>query len=161
MASSKGRCPFPENVDGRVVVALVGHATRTGPDAVAQGDARIAGAADMTALTGRKPRVDVVHDGPSLRRHMMQPLDEVPKAQIRHLAAPQGFHASEIQRLQHDAVILRAELMRQIPMKRLTHMGHALMHTRQMAPSTAYDGASRVVCGRAYGWPARWSPAPA
>ena len=117
MASSKGRCPFPENVDGRVMVALVGHATRTGPDAVAQGDARMKGAADMTALTGRKPWVDMVYDRPSLHSHVMQHLDEVPKAQIRHLAAPQGFHALEGEGFQHDAVIPCAELMRQIPME--------------------------------------------
>ena len=82
MASSKGRCPFPENVDSRVVVTLVGHATRTGPDAVAQGNARIEGATDMTALTGRNPRVDMVHDSPPLRSHLMQNLDEMPEAEI-------------------------------------------------------------------------------
>ncbi len=115
MASSKGRCPFPENVDGRVVIALMGHTTRTGPDTVAQGDACIAGAADMTKLTGGKPRVDMVHDGASLRSHLM--------------------------------VILRAELIRQIPMECLTHMGHALMHTRQMALSTRMMARATLCAG--------------
>ena len=31
----------------------------------------------------------------------------------------------EVEGLQYDAVILRAELMRQLPMERLPHMGHA------------------------------------
>jgi hypothetical protein len=37
-AFSKGRCPFPIDVDRRVVVALMRGPIGTGPDAVAQGD---------------------------------------------------------------------------------------------------------------------------
>src|ERR1043166_6339136 len=100
MASSKGRCPFPENVDGRVVVTLMGHSTGTSPHTVPQGDERIEGAADMTELAGWKPGVDMVHHRASLRSDLMQDADEIAKAQIRDFAPPQGFHALQVERFE-------------------------------------------------------------
>ena len=123
MAFSKGRCPFPIDVDGRVVVALVRGPTGAGPDAVAQGDEQIEASADMAALTGRKPGVDVMHDGAGFLRHIMEPLDKRAEAQVRHFAAPQGLHAVEGQGSQHNAVVLLAELVRQFPEEASLRLG--------------------------------------
>ena len=97
----------------------------------------------MTELTGRKPLVDMVHHRASLRSDLMQDADEIAKAQIRDFAPPQRFHPLQVERFEHDAVILRTELLRQIPVERLTHMGDTLVDAGQrLSGSSAVVGAA-------------------
>src|SRR5882724_12039983 len=80
---STGRCPFPENIDGGIHIALMRDATGTGPHPVTQRDEGIEGATDMTELARRKPWIDMPDHGPRLVCHLMQNLDEGAEAQVR------------------------------------------------------------------------------
>jgi hypothetical protein len=134
MTSSTGRCPFPINIRGRVLVSAV-HRTAllTGPDTITQHDMVVHMATDRAQLGGGKPRVNVVYHRTQFGRDMMQDLNERAEAKIRNLAAPQGFHPLEIERLQRDMVVLGAQRAGKIPMKRFPYMGHTAMHTSKMS----------------------------
>ena len=130
--SSKGRCPFPENVARGVLVPMVHRAAWTAPQTISECDGVVEMSTLSTELGRGEPWVDVMHNRACLCGHMMQRLDEPPKAQVRDLASPQGFHAMQVEGFQHDAVILGAQLVGQLPVKRLAYIGHTLMDTRQM-----------------------------
>ena len=51
---------------------------------------------------------------------MMQDLHKRAKAQVGDFAAPQGFHALEVERLQTPCVVLGTEIVRQLPVEGLT-----------------------------------------
>ena len=94
-------------------------------------------ATDATEFCGRKPRIDMIDHGPRFRGDMVQDINKRGEPQIRDLAAPQRFHATQVQGLQGDVVILLTQLPGQVPVEALAEMGHTAMHTGQMLPSFA------------------------
>src|SRR5713101_357662 len=130
---STGRCPFPKNIGRRVVVPAVrGPTPCAGPDAITQRDMVVDMATSRAQFGGRKPGIKMMHNRPCFRRDMMQHLHKCTKAQIGDLATPPGFHTLEIERLEGQVVILCTEIVCQVPVERVSHMGHTFMHTGQM-----------------------------
>ena len=128
------RCPFSENIDRRIVVAPMRDATvRARPYTVPQGDRLIETSTHRTQLGRREPHANMVHNRSRLAGHMVQRVHKRRKAQIRDFAAPQGFHALEVQRLQGNEVVVCTEIMRQLPMERPALVSHVFMHAAQMA----------------------------
>ena len=84
-------------------------------------------ATHMAAFGRGKPRVDMLHHRAMLGRNMMQDVNEGAKPQVRDLAAPQGFHALEVEGLQADGVVLETEVVRQLPVKGLPETCHTAM----------------------------------
>jgi hypothetical protein len=79
---------------------------------------------------------------------MLQNLHERGKPQVRDLAAPQGFHALEVQGLQADGVVLVAEVVGKTPMKGMPYLGDTLMDTSQMRLGTAAIAGTRPLSGQ-------------
>lgn len=131
--STTGRCPFPVNIRGRVLVTVMGRITAIArPHAVSEGDMGIESATDAAQFCGRKPGIDMRHDRPCFRRNMMQDINKRGEAQIRDLATPERLHAAQVQRLQTDMVILLTQLVGEIPVEALPEMRGPTMHTGQM-----------------------------
>ena len=83
-----------------------------GPDTVTQGDMVIDVPTDRAQFGRRKPRVNMLHYGPRLGSAVVQDVHEGPKAQVGHLASPEGFHSLQVEGFERDVVILSAELVR-------------------------------------------------
>ena len=150
------RRPFSENVHCRVDVTLVCHATVVArPHAVSQGEVLIDTPADRAQFCGGEPRIDVRHQCPHLGRDVMQHAEETGTAQVRDFPPPQGLHPLQVQGLQGDAVLLSAELVRQLPVERLPLAGNTPLHTVKMpsglpavAGALALRGQSAVRLGK-------------
>ena len=85
------------------------------------------------AQLGRgEPRGNMLYNCARLRCHVMQRLHEGAKAQVRHLAPPQRFHALKVQGLQADGVVRGTQVVGQFPMKSMAHVGHLLVHAGQV-----------------------------
>ena len=75
---------------------------------------------DATGGTGfarRQPAVDPYDFHAGLRRHLMQDVHKLGKAQVGDLPPPQPLHTLQVQGLQADAVEAGAQRVRQLPMR--------------------------------------------
>ena len=135
------RCPFSENIHGCVDVSLVRGATvGTRPGTISQCEVLVDAATHRAQLRRGEPAVDVMHDCASLRGNVVQRLHKRGKAQVRHFAAPQGFHPLQVQRFQGDEVIGCTQAMRQCPVKGVPLIRHALMD-----PGKVHQGLLTIV----------------
>lgn len=90
MISPMRRCPFSENIDGRVQVSLVRGATiRARPHAVSQGDGLVDAPTRRTQLGRREPWANVLDDGACCAGDLVQDVHERSKAQEGRLSV--GF----------------------------------------------------------------------
>lgn len=129
------RCPFSVDIDGGVQVALMRDAAdSTGPDPITEremlGDVMTRG----TPFGAGTPAAHMLYQHARLRGHMVQNGDKAGKAQVRYLAAPQRFHAPQVQGFQGNHVILLTQLVGQLPVKPLADMGGVAVDTRQVPP---------------------------
>ena len=133
MVSPMRRCPFSENIDRRVEVALVCRAAVWArPHAGSERDVFVDPPAHRAQFGRGEPCVDVMHDSACRAGNVMQNINKAGKAKVRHFAAPQRFHATQVERFQRNEVVLRAEFACQRPMKRLPLVRHTLVDTVQM-----------------------------
>ena len=87
------RCPFSENIDGRVVVSPVrGSTVWARPRPVSERDSLVEAATSRAQFRGREPPADMLHNCPSFVGNMVQSIDKAGKSQVGHFTAPQGFH---------------------------------------------------------------------
>ena len=131
--SPTGRRPFLLDIDSGVAVPLMRDAAGcTGPDPITERDMLVDVSTRGTQCGTRKPAATCCTNVPVLAATWCRMSDEAGKAQVRHLAAPQGFHALQVQGFQADDVVLPAQVVRQLPVKRLADMGHPAMDPRQV-----------------------------
>src|SRR5438874_1595321 len=88
-----------------------------------------------TIKTGLRRRIEAVnemnHDALCVG-NILENLQELAKTQVADFAAPQGFHAFEVEVFKVDVVVLGGQLMRQFKEKVMTQIIDALKDTVQM-----------------------------
>ena len=129
---------FPLDIDGGVLVPIVNRpAVGTGPFPIAQGQLPVKAAAIRAELATWEEPVDLHQGATMFPAVVFEDADELAKAQVGYLAAPQGLHAGEVQVLDEDRIVLRRQRMSRLVVKLPAEIGDGPVELGQGQTGTA------------------------